>query len=163
MIGADDLADNGTWIVAEGYGSAWAPSRVPVGWAPYRFGHWAWVEPWGWTWIDDMPWGFAPFHYGRWTYWNTRWVWIPGTVVARPVYAPALVVFVGGAGWSPAAGEGIGWFPLGPREVYVPPYRVSTAYVQRIMSPTRGPSARRSSNDTTPTRSSTSIATLRGE
>jgi hypothetical protein len=79
-----------------------------------------------------MAWGFAPFHYGRWAFLDARWVWIPGAAVARPVYAPALVVFVGGDGWTPAAGAGIGWFPLGPREVYVPPYRVSPAYVQRI-------------------------------
>jgi hypothetical protein len=132
MIGAEDLDDNGTWLVEAGYGPVWAPSRVPSGWAPYRFGRWAWVEPWGWTWIDDAPWGFAPFHYGRWAFHTARWVWIPGTIVVRPLYAPALVVFVGGSGWRPDAGEGIGWFPLGPREVYIPPYHVSTKYVQRI-------------------------------
>jgi hypothetical protein len=132
MIGAEDLSEHGSWIVVSGYGTAWAPASVPAGWAPYRYGHWAWVAPWGWTWIDDMPWGFAPFHYGRWALAGGRWVWVPGAAVARPVYAPALVVFVGGEGWTPSAGAGIGWFPLGPREVYVPPYRVSPAYVQRI-------------------------------
>ncbi len=132
MIGAEDLIDSGTWMTTAGYGTVWAPSNVPAGWAPYRDGHWTWVEPWGWTWIDDMPWGFAPFHYGRWAYVNTQWVWVPGAFVARPVYAPALVVFVGGEGWTPSAGQGIGWFPLGPGEVYVPPYQASTAYVQRI-------------------------------
>ncbi len=132
MIGAEDLGENGAWITVAGYGSAWAPSHVPPGWAPYRFGHWTWVEPWGWTWIDDAPWGFAPFHYGRWAYLNARWAWMPGASMARPVYAPALVVFVGGAGWAPAAGQGVGWFPLGPRELYIPPYQVSTSYIQRI-------------------------------
>ena len=131
MIGAEDLDEFGTWSTAGGYGAVWVP-RVSTGWAPYRFGHWAWVEPWGWTWIDDAPWGFAPFHYGRWAFFGGRWAWVPGAVVARPVYAPALVVFVGGNGWNPTGGAAIGWFPLGPREVYVPPYRVSTAYVQRI-------------------------------
>ncbi len=62
---------------------------------------------------------------------GARWVWIPGAVVERPVYAPALVVFIGGGPGDPAA-EGIGWFPLGPREVYVPPYGASTRYVQRV-------------------------------
>ena len=132
MIGMEDLDDHGTWLVLAGYGQVWAPAGVPPGWAPYRFGRWAWVEPWGWTWIDDAPWGFAPFHYGRWAFASRGWVWVPGTMVARPVYAPALVVFVGGNNWSPAAGDGIGWFPLGPHEVYVPPYAVSTTYVQRI-------------------------------
>jgi hypothetical protein len=132
MIGMEDLDDHGTWLVVAGYGQVWAPAGVPVGWAPYRYGRWAWIEPWGWTWIDDAPWGFAPFHYGRWAFVSRGWVWVPGTMVARPVYAPALVVFVGGDNWSPAAGNGIGWFPLGPHEVYIPPYTVSTTYVQRI-------------------------------
>jgi hypothetical protein len=132
MIGAEDLNGNGTWLADEGYGPVWAPSNVPADWAPYRFGHWSWVDPWGWTWIDDSAWGFAPFHYGRWGYQNSRWVWNPGAGMARSVYAPALVVFVGGSGWTPAAGEGIGWFPLGPREAYYPSYQASPGYVQRI-------------------------------
>ena len=131
MIGMEDLDDNGSWIVMAGYGPVWQPLRVAPGWAPYRFGRWAWVAPWGWTWIDDAPWGFAPFHYGRWAFLSSRWVWIPGDVVARPVYAPALVVFIGG-GPDDTSADGIGWFPLGPREVYVPPYGASPTYVQRI-------------------------------
>ena len=82
--------------------------------------------------MDDSAWGFAPFHYGRWAYRNARWVWSPGAVRERHVYARALVVFIGGSGWTPSRGEGIGWFPLGPREVYIPPYTVNAPYVQRI-------------------------------
>src|SRR6266849_2839587 len=82
------------------YGAVWYPQAVPADWAPSRYGHWRWVEPWGWTWIDDQPWGFAPFHYGRWAYIGNRWGWTPGVIVARPVYAPALVAFIGGANWS---------------------------------------------------------------
>ncbi len=134
MIGAEDLDANGTWRVAPGYGPVWQPTVIVPGWAPYRFGHWAWVDPWGWTWIDDAPWGFAPFHYGRWASLGGSWVWVPGRIVARPIYAPALVVFVGGNGWgsSMAAGGGVAWFPLGPREPYVPPYTVTNAYVRNI-------------------------------
>src|SRR3989442_15797597 len=77
----------------------WIP-RVTIGWVPYHYGRWRWVEPWGWSWIDDAPWGFAPFHYGRWAYARNEWFWVPGPVVARPVYAPALVAFVGGSHWS---------------------------------------------------------------
>ena len=131
MIGIEDLDENGSWFVMAGYGPVWAPQNVAPGWAPYRFGRWAWVAPWGWTWIDDAPWGFAPFHYGRWAFLGARWVWIPGDVVERPVYAPALVVFIGGGPGDPSE-DGIGWFPLGPREVYVPPYGASPTYVQRI-------------------------------
>ena len=137
MPGYEDLDDYGDWRVTPTYGAVWVPRGVVGGWAPYRYGHWAWVEPWGWTWIDDAPWGFAPFHYGRWVYWQGGWGWVPGRVVAvRPVYAPALVVFVGGGGSSlylrVGGGSGVGWFPLAPGEVYVPGYRVSDAYVRRV-------------------------------
>jgi hypothetical protein len=136
MIGAGDLADNGVWRNDPGYGAVWAPSRMPMGWEPYRYGHWAFVSPWGWTWIDDAPWGFAPFHYGRWAVLGGGWVWVPGSMVARPVYAPALVAFVGGSRFSLAVGigggGGVAWIPLGPREVYRPGYRVSDAYVRRV-------------------------------
>ncbi|MES3014044.1 MAG: DUF6600 domain-containing protein, partial [Pseudomonadota bacterium] len=99
-------------------------------------GHWAHVRPWGWTWVDDAPWGLAPFHYGRWVYHRNTWCWTPGTRVARPVYAPALVGWVGGARGSVSVGIGVGpavgWFPLGPREVYVPSYRVSSRYARNL-------------------------------
>ena len=126
IIGYEDLDDNGDWRDSPEYGPVWAPRKVVTGWAPYRYGHWAWVEPWGWTWIDDAPWGFAPFHYGRWVYWDGGWVWVPGRRVARPVYAPALVVFVGGSG------VGVAWFPLAPEEPYVPGYRVSQTYIRNV-------------------------------
>ena len=66
---------------------------VAAGWAPYRYGRWAWVSPWGWTWIDDARWGFAPFHYGRWAYASNRWCWVPGPRYVHAVYAPALVAW----------------------------------------------------------------------
>ncbi|HKC46453.1 MAG TPA: DUF6600 domain-containing protein [Gemmatimonadales bacterium] len=136
MVGYEDLDDYGDWRDGGSYGPLWVPRDVDAGWAPYRYGHWAWVEPWGWTWVDDAPWGFAPFHYGRWVWFSDRWAWVPGRVVARPVYAPALVAFVGGPNWSVslAAGGagGVAWFPLGPDEVYVPAYRVSPTYVRNV-------------------------------
>src|SRR5437870_12984524 len=52
-------------------------------------------------------------------------------VVVRPVYAPALVVFVGDQGRF-GGGPGVGWFPLAPGEVFVPAYRVSRVYVNRV-------------------------------
>jgi hypothetical protein len=133
MIGYEDLDDYGTWRDYPGYGPCWVP-RVEAGWAPYHNGHWVWVEPWGWTWVDDAPWGFAPFHYGRWAFYGGGWVWLPGAVAVRPVYAPALVAWVGGAhfGVGIGIGGGVGWFPLGPREAYIPSYRVSNTYVTRV-------------------------------
>jgi hypothetical protein len=132
-IGYEDLDDNGAWSEVPDYGWVWAP-RVNAGWAPYRDGRWAWVEPWGWTWVDDAPWGFAPFHYGRWANLRGTWFWVPGAVVARPVYAPALVAFVGGprAGMAISLGSGVAWFPLGPHEVYRPAYRSSEFYVRQV-------------------------------
>jgi len=136
-----DLDGAGDWRPAPGYGTLWFP-RVAVGWAPYRYGHWAWIAPWGWTWVDDAPWGYAPFHYGRWVFVGGAWGWVPGplpgpgVVVARPVYAPALVAWVGGAGFGVSVGIGagpaVGWFALGPREVFVPPYAYSPAYIERV-------------------------------
>jgi hypothetical protein len=139
MIGYEDLDQYGMWRNVPPYGWVWTPASMQPGWAPYRFGHWAWVEPWGWTWIDDAPWGFAPFHYGRWAFAGGAWLWVPGRMVVgvRPVYAPALVAFVGGPRFNVAIGVGGGvgvaaWFPLGPGEVYRPAYRVSPVYVQNI-------------------------------
>src|ERR1700730_5217135 len=138
VIGYEDLDDYGEWRSVPEYGTVWFPSRVSSYWAPYRNGHWAWVAPWGWTWVEDEPWGFAPFHYGRWAnVGGGGWCWVPGPVVVRPVYAPALVAFVGGPRFSVGVsfgggGGGVGWFPLGPREVYVPTYRASPRYVQNV-------------------------------
>jgi len=132
MTGAADLDEYGHWRYAAGYGPVWAPAQVGPGWAPYRYGHWVWVAPWGWTWVEDEPWGFAPFHYGRWAYVDEGWCWVPGPVYVRPVYAPALVVFVGGGALAFGGGAGVAWFPLAPREVYVPWYRTSPGYVNNV-------------------------------
>ena len=133
MTGYEDLDESGDWSYVAGYGPCWHPRAIVVGWAPYRFGHWAYVGPWGWTWVEDEPWGFAPFHYGRWAFVNNGWFWVPGPVVVRPVWAPALVAFVGGGpGFHFSAGVGVGWFPLAPGEVYVPGYHVSRTYVNNI-------------------------------
>lgn len=146
VIGYEDLDDNGGWRPVPEYGTVWFPHVSIVGWAPYRYGHWVWVGPWGWTWVDDAPWGFAPFHYGRWIFVGGAWGWVPsppvvvGVAYVRPVYAPALVAWVGGPhfgagiafGGGFAAGVNVGWFPLGPREVFVPSYAVSRAYVTNV-------------------------------
>lgn len=143
MTGAEDLDRYGRWETAPDYGSVWVPTTLVVAdWAPYRYGHWAWSRLWGWTWVDDAPWGFAPFHYGRWVNWGGRWCWAPGPYVHRPVYAPALVGWVGGGAVSVGISIGsrpppphFGWYPLAPREVYVPAYRHSPRYVSRINDP----------------------------
>ena len=131
--GCADLDDNGQWESNAQYGTVWYPSRVSADWVPYRDGRWVWIEPWGWSWVADEPWGYAPFHYGRWAQVGPRWGWIPGPIEVRPYYAPALVAFVGGSGWS--VGVSIGtqaWFPLGPREAYIPSYHHDDAYLRQV-------------------------------
>ena len=131
VVGYQDLDDHGTWTPTPDYGYVWVPRGVAPGWAPYSAGHWAYVAPWGYTWVDDQPWGYAPFHYGRWVWTGAAWGWVPapppspGVAYVRPVYAPALVAWVG-------AGAAVAWFALGPREVYVPTYPVSRTYVNNI-------------------------------
>ena len=132
VIGYQDLDGYGHWVQAPTYGNVWIPNSVPAGWAPYRYGHWAWIAPWGWTWVDDAPWGFAPFHYGRWVSYGGYWGWAPGPVgYWNPYYAPALVGWIGGPGFGVGFGFGgggwgiginFGWFPLGWGEPFYPRY-----------------------------------------
>jgi hypothetical protein len=152
MTGARALNSYGSFSQSSQYGQVWYPNSVPANWAPYRDGHWSYVSPWGWTWVDNAPWGFAPFHYGRWAEIDNRWGWIPGGAEPAeyegsaygqpvyPIYSPALVAFVGlgaginigaslggfGGGYEPA------WIPLGPREPYYPWYHFREGYFARI-------------------------------
>jgi hypothetical protein len=136
VIGAGDLDEYGTWTEVPDYGPIWRPTHVAVGWAPYQYGHWVWISPWGWTWVDDAPWGFAPFHYGRWVSYGGYWGWSPGPYYVRPVYAPALVTWFGGRGWGVSIGFGggpaYGWCPLGYGEPFVPWYHGSRGYFGRV-------------------------------
>jgi hypothetical protein len=127
VVGYEDLDANGDWRDDSDYGHVWYP-HAEAGWAPYHSGHWDWIQPWGYTWVDDSSWGYAPFHYGRWVTVGGRWGWVAGPVNVQAVYAPALVVFIGGGGF----GGNVAWFPLGPREVYVPPYHVSRGYMNQV-------------------------------
>jgi len=133
--GYSDLDDYGSWREEPDYGPVWYPSTVAVGWAPYSYGYWNWVGPWGWTWVDYEPWGFAPYHYGRWAFVGGGWGWCPGPIYARPFYGPAFVGFVGGEfgfGFGGGFGGGIGWFPLGFREPFRPWYHASGNYFRNV-------------------------------
>jgi len=93
VYGVRDLDEHGDWRVLPTYGAVWLPRGAPAGWAPYTTGRWTWDPRFGWTWVDAAPWGWAPFHHGRWVYLDGVWAWTPGPLVARPIYAPALVAF----------------------------------------------------------------------
>ncbi|HEX8336501.1 MAG TPA: DUF6600 domain-containing protein [Pyrinomonadaceae bacterium] len=101
VYGAEELDSYGDWSYHKDYGYIWSPHTTAVNvyndWAPYRYGRWVWVPPYGWTWVADEPWGWAPYHYGRWVYVNGRWCWAPrgyGYRYRRASWRPALVVFV---------------------------------------------------------------------
>lgn len=151
MTGYEALDGNGRWETDPVYGAVWFPDVASADWAPYRNGHWRWIAPWGWTWIDEMPWAFAPSHYGRWARISeidpldpsepgpARWAWVPGKPVANPVYAPALVAFLGTAGvglsYPDASGPAIAWFPLAPGEAYWPGYTNDLEAIRRVNQP----------------------------
>ncbi|HLY44083.1 MAG TPA: DUF6600 domain-containing protein [Stellaceae bacterium] len=134
MTGSEELDQYGSWNANPQFGQVWYPTSVAADWAPYRDGRWVWVQPWGWTWVDAQPWGFAPFHYGRWARINDRWGWVPGRFERDPVYAPALVAFIGGGGVGFGGGPGpaVGWFPLAPDEVYWPTYTRDARYIRNV-------------------------------
>jgi hypothetical protein len=132
MTGFAELDAAGVWKTNSDYGPVWFPTDPE--WAPYRFGHWTWTAPWGWTWIDEQPWGFAPSHYGRWALIDEHWAWVPGNFVARPLYMPAVVAFLGtpGVGLSSEDGTAVAWFPLAPGEDYWPTYTQDVDYVRSL-------------------------------
>lgn len=139
LTGADELDNYGRWETSNEFGPIWLPLAVAVDWAPYRQGRWSWHRHWGWTWVDELPWGYATSHYGRWVFWRNRWCWAPGAVrVSRPVFAPALVGWVGSGNVQVGIHIGgrtpppVAWYPLAPYEVYKPWYRHSPQYVRRI-------------------------------
>ena len=48
-VGYEDLDEYGGWRDTPQYGTIWFPHTTVVGWAPYRYGHWAYIYPWGYT------------------------------------------------------------------------------------------------------------------
>jgi len=123
--GAEELDAYGDWVNSGEYGYVWRPHVTVINnynnWAPYRYGSWRWVSPYGWTWVGDEPWGWAPYHYGRWVYSNNYWAWAPRGYAhygQRSYWRPALVAFVninigGGGGGYYGGGDHVAWYPLG--------------------------------------------------
>lgn len=111
IYGAEELNDNGDWVYTREYGYVWRPFRTSISsysdWSPYRYGHWRWVAPFGWTWINDEPWGWATYHYGRWIWHNGYWHWSPYGYYrhSRSWWRPALVVIT-------IYSNNVCWYPL---------------------------------------------------
>ena len=128
IIGAEDLAEYGRWEQIPDYGYAWTPTSVAAGWVPFSDGRWFWQDPWGWTWISNQRWGWATSHYGRWMPYRSRWYWVPVRPRTRVRYVPAVVEFV-------RVRDHVGWFPLHPRDRYLPSWdrrdRRNITYVNR--------------------------------
>ena len=118
-VGSEDLDAYGHWDDAPGYGRV-CVRAVDADWVPYRDGRWVWEPYYGWTWVSYEPWGWAPYHYGRWFYYGASWVWWPGPVYYRPIWAPAYVSFFG---FGVGVGFGhFGWLPIGPCDPFFPWY-----------------------------------------
>src|SRR6516165_3498837 len=80
-------------------------------------------------------WDTAP-GYGEVWYPGVPPGWVPGDFEPSPVYAPALVAFLGGPGvglYVPGAvGPQVGWFPLAPGETYWPNYTADPSYIRSV-------------------------------
>ncbi len=111
IYGAEDLNAYGEWIYTRKYGYVWRPYRTAIDdyadWSPYRYGHWRWIPPYGWTWVNDEPWGWATYHHGRWIFVDGYWVWTPYGLVraGRSWWRPALIIL---GTW----GSNVYWCPL---------------------------------------------------
>ena len=106
----ETLGAYGRWIEHPRWGAVWVPADMPVGWQPYRLGHWVYTDEWGWYWVADEEWGWIAYHYGRWMLdrdLGLGWVWVPGTE-----WSPAWVTWRRGE-------ETVGWAPMPPEEIYV--------------------------------------------
>jgi hypothetical protein len=134
VVGYQLLDTAGQWQNDANLGVVWFPQNAKDNWAPYRNGRWEWIAPWGWTWIDEAPWAFITSHYGRWALVGTKWGWVPGRMGLRPIYAPALVAFVGNGNAPLSVGgkQTVAWFPLAPGEAWQPTYKATPLYISSI-------------------------------
>ncbi|MDR3517705.1 MAG: hypothetical protein P4M00_18025 [Azospirillaceae bacterium] len=148
--GYQDLDHYGQWDQTPAYGPIWFPVTVAPDWAPYRFGHWRLIRPWGWTWIDDAPWGFTPFHYGRWIQIDGRWGWVPGPRRDHPTFSPAQVAFptpIPGGRAARRDRPPVDWVPLTPTVPFEPLPGAATTVPGTAAMPDHGQSRTPSSQN----------------
>lgn len=127
IYGADELDEYGDWVYTRDYGYVWRPWSSATSsysdWSPYRYGHWRFIAPFGWTWVNDEPWGWATYHYGRWIWYNGYWHWSPYGYdrFGRSWWRPALVIFTTNR-------DNYCWYPL---PYYSPYYNYNYHYYSR--------------------------------
>lgn len=159
IYGADDLNDNGEWIYTRNYGYVWRPYRSALSgwsdWSPYRYGHWRWIPPYGWTWINDEPWGWATYHHGRWFFDDGFWYWSPYGYYrpARSWWYPALVVIN-------VFNNNVCWYPLPYHYTY---YSYNCGRGRRCGGGHNGGGHNGGGNNNTPTPQTGGIKTIKGK
>jgi hypothetical protein len=105
-----ELDSYGEWYKLPQLGWVWAPNRMPTGWRPFMYGHWAWTSDNGWLWVSDQPFGWIVCHYGYWHHSNEfGWLWVPGYE-----WSPARVQWV-------VTDYDVAWAPLPPPGRRLPP------------------------------------------
>ena len=128
MTGYEDLDENGDWSYVAGYGPCWRPRAVVAGLGSLSLRSLGLCRSVGLDLGGRRALGICSIPLWSLGIGARRMVLGPGTSRSRPVWAPALVAFVGGGpGFRFSAGVGVGWFPLAPGEVYLPGYHVSRA------------------------------------
>jgi len=112
------LEGYGQWVQHPRWGEVWIPEQVPPDWQPYRLGHWAYTEEWGWYWDSEEDFGWVTYHYGRWVFdRGLGWIWIPGRD-----WGPAWVDWRQGDDF-------VGWAPLPPDEYLDEDYESPDIYL----------------------------------
>jgi hypothetical protein len=132
---SSDFDENGRWQYVADYGYIWTPTVVTAGWAPYTAGRWLWIRG-SYVWIDYDPWGWVPCHYGRWAFVSPYgWSWVPpsaGAVYWGPGFVGWIVTPTYVA-WVPLApGEiyyGYGYY--GPWSKNITNVNINTVVVNR--------------------------------
>jgi hypothetical protein len=112
------LEGYGQWVQHPRWGEVWIPEQVPPDWQPYRLGHWAYTDEWGWYWDSEEDFGWVTYHYGRWVFdRGLGWIWIPGKE-----WGPAWVDWRQGDDF-------VGWAPLPPDEAIDEDYETPDTYM----------------------------------
>ncbi len=112
------LEGYGQWVQHPRWGEVWIPEQMPPDWQPYRLGHWAYTEEWGWYWDSEEDFGWVTYHYGRWVFdRGLGWIWIPGRD-----WGPAWVDWRQGDDF-------VGWAPLPPDEYLDEDYESPDIYL----------------------------------